>query len=100
MHQAVLFLLHSIIAKLTLMEYAKEMVTARGRPSGTATTTMVTAKMKNWRGPDAISEAGKPLFSIIHLYISNMSKSIFALGLHRDQLKQFSNEFEGQLGSG
>ena len=54
--------------ELTFIEYAKEMVTASGRPSGTATTTIVTAKMKNWSGPDAISEAGKPLFSIIHLY--------------------------------
>ena len=32
-----------------IMEYASEMVTARGRPSGTATTMMVIAKMKNSR---------------------------------------------------
>lgn len=42
--------------------YAKEMVTASGKPSGTATTTMVTAKMKKFRGPSTILFTGKPLF--------------------------------------
>jgi hypothetical protein len=49
------------------MEKARLMVTASGRPSGTATTRMVTAKMKNCSGPDENFEIGKPWFSIIHL---------------------------------
>jgi len=49
------------------MENARLMVTARGRPSGTATTRIVTAKMKNCKGPSENLEMGKPLFSTIHL---------------------------------
>ena len=71
------FMIHDLERWLTLtkllsfiiffIEYARLMVTARGKPSGTATTTMVTEKMKNCKGPDAISDTGKPLFSTIHL---------------------------------
>jgi hypothetical protein len=43
------------------------MVTARGRPSGTATTTIVTPKMKKVSGPCTIWDTGKPLFTISHL---------------------------------
>lgn len=49
------------------MENARLIVTASGRPSGTATTRMVTEKMKNCSGPDENLEIGKPLFWIIHL---------------------------------
>ena len=49
------------------MEKARLMVTARGRPSGTATTRMVTPKMKNCSGPSPNWDIGNPLFSIIHL---------------------------------
>ena len=52
----------------TFMENAKEMVTARGRPSGTATTKMVTPKMKKASGPSANFDIGNPLFSISHLH--------------------------------
>ena len=48
--------------------YASEMVTASGKPSGTATTTMVTAKMKNASGPDAICATGNPRFCTHHLH--------------------------------
>jgi len=51
----------------TFIENAREMVTARGRPSGTATTKMVTPKMKKVRGPSANFEIGKPLFWMSHL---------------------------------
>ena len=48
--------------------YASEMVTASGRPSGTATTTMVTPYRKNCTGPSLlISLMGKPWFTTIHL---------------------------------
>mmetsp|Transcript_12307 Transcript_12307/g.35034 ORF Transcript_12307/g.35034 Transcript_12307/m.35034 type:complete len:256 (-) Transcript_12307:513-1280(-) len=46
------------------------MVTASGRPSGTATTTIVTAKMKNSRGPSPNSLQGHPLFSTIQRIIN------------------------------
>ena len=52
------------------MLYAREMVTARGRPSGTATTTMVTPKMKKARGPSAMCCTGKPLYCTHHLHFS------------------------------
>jgi len=42
------------------------MVTANGKPSGTATTMMVTAKMKKRRGPSANCLMGKPRFSTHH----------------------------------
>ena len=51
----------------TFIENASEMVTARGRPSGTATTRMVTPKMKKVSGPCANFEIGKPLFWMSHL---------------------------------
>ena len=46
------------------------MVTASGSPSGTATTTMVTAKMKNWSGPSANLLMGNPEFSMIQRIMS------------------------------
>lgn len=51
------------------------MVTARGRPSGTATTMMVMAKMKKRSGPDENWASGKPLFSTIHRIISTTKQS-------------------------
>ena len=51
----------------TFIENASEMVTAKGRPSGTATTNMVTPKMKKVSGPSANFEIGKPLFWMSHL---------------------------------
>lgn len=46
------------------IEYARAIVTASGKPSGTATTTMVTAYRKNCTGPFwLILAIGKPLFS-------------------------------------
>lgn len=52
------------------MLYARDMVTAKGRPSGTATTTMVTPKMKKARGPSAMCCTGKPLYCMHHLHYS------------------------------
>mmetsp|Transcript_4769 Transcript_4769/g.13708 ORF Transcript_4769/g.13708 Transcript_4769/m.13708 type:complete len:259 (+) Transcript_4769:3629-4405(+) len=57
------------------MEKAREMVTAKGRPSGTATTRMVTAKMKNCSGPSENLEMGKPRFSTIHLIMRTTKQS-------------------------
>lgn len=48
------------------------MVTARGKPSGTATTTMVTPKMKKARGPSLIWSTGKPLFWMSHLHMTKL----------------------------
>ena len=47
--------------------YASEMVTASGRPTGTATTTMVTAKMKKCSGPSTTFARGNPLSWMHHL---------------------------------
>jgi hypothetical protein len=59
------------------------MVTASGRPSGTATTRMVTEKMKNCSGPSLNSEIGKPLFSIIHLLQSlTLLRLLCAYSMH------------------
>jgi hypothetical protein len=44
------------------MENARLMVTASGKPSGTATTRMVTEKMKNCSGPSENLLIGKPWF--------------------------------------
>jgi len=51
------------------------MVTASGSPSGTATTMMVMAKMKNRSGPDENWASGNPLFSTIHRTMSTRKQS-------------------------
>ena len=56
------------------MEYASDIVTARGKPSGTATTTIVTAYRKNWTGPLwLISCKGNPLCLMHHLMVSTIN---------------------------
>mmetsp|Transcript_8941 Transcript_8941/g.29394 ORF Transcript_8941/g.29394 Transcript_8941/m.29394 type:complete len:257 (-) Transcript_8941:1175-1945(-) len=57
------------------MEYANEMVTASGSPSGTATTTMVTASKKKWSTSfHGATSDGKPLFFAIHAPVSEMKQ--------------------------